>query len=370
MKSSVKEQLASRRRTDAGTSPRSSELAALLEHHELLRQKVEGLAEAFSKQTSPADAASQAPVAEDVQRIEDNLRELVKASEESARNELTNVVGDIQELKRGLQQVGGRTAEMLSRLSNVEGTACAAEGGHPSASSSSDMPQTGAEKSQDLNLSQVLSTSAGSSPSGSRVTFPPLTGLLDGALDRPPGDLSHLMDPSAQCGTPLGYVSQRRLQEAVDGLTENFRSWLDAIHQSIITAMLSKADSAQVEAIAIQVRNAANRASDSIASFTKCAIGGRCASCDAPISYHRTASKGHSQGRFLPHKSGAHHAIRPPATAPVPACGASKLPKLSDFRQHPMSQTEKAIHKSFPKGKVHTLKNVASAPEMKILGLT
>ena len=84
--------------------------------------------------------------------------------------------------------------------------------------------------------------------------------------------------------TPAAFVSKRGLQAAVDGLTDNFRSWLDAIHQSILASLQNKADSAQVEDIAKQVRDAAGRASDSVASFAKRAIGGHCASCDAPLS--------------------------------------------------------------------------------------
>lgn len=246
-------------------------------------------------------------------------------------------------------------------------------------SASSDMPElAGGMKSQDLDLSQMVSTSAGSvpsgavTPSGSRIALPPLTDFLDAALDRPATDLTHLMDP-LRGETPMAFVSKRGLQQAVDGLTDNFRSWLDAIHQSILAALQSKADSTQVEDVARQVQEAAGRASDSVASFAKRAIGGHCASCDAPLGHDamrwRRPAPSSSQGRWMPNKSlGAHNAIRPPTVggAPLPACGASRLPKLTDFRQHALS--DRLVHRDFPKGKV--LKNVASEPEMKILGLS
>merc|ERR1712139_49926 len=72
-----------------------------------------------------------------------------------------------------------------------------------------------------------------------------------GALDKHPADLSHLLDPqSSGLQTPLPFVSRRGLQQAVEGLTENFRVWIDAIYQSIMAALQNKADSAQVDFIA------------------------------------------------------------------------------------------------------------------------
>jgi hypothetical protein len=86
-----------------------------------------------------------------------------------------------------------------------------------------------------------------------------------------------------------------------------------------------------------------------------------------------------SAGRWMPNKSlGAHHAIRPPTVglplqAPLPTCGASRLPTLKDFRRTAPGQAGfgmgerqhspgRLVHRDFPRGKV--LKNIASAPEI------
>merc|ERR1719440_2049178 len=138
------------------------------------------------------------------------------------------------------------------RLSNVENNG--ATSGDPQAASSSEMPVSLPASREVVTLPVVSrrgskATEASSKPGtpASRVPLPPLTDILDKALDSPGADLSHLMDPTVNPGgeTPAQFVSRRGLQHAVEGLTDNFKSWLDAIHQSIVVSMQSKADSAQ-----------------------------------------------------------------------------------------------------------------------------
>lgn len=275
-----------------------------------------------------------------------------------------------------MDQFGGRTNEILARLADVDRKATQAADSAQASSSTAPAPRAQTptlEASRDF--SAVPAQDAAPTPS-SRFPLPPLPDFLDAALDKHPADLSHLLDPQGAGGeTPLPFVSKRGLEQAVAALTENFRSWLDAIYQSIIAALQNKADSAQVEDIARHVQDAAARASDSVAKFATRSLGGRCASCDAPVSddsmHWKRPAPSTSGGRWMPKINGAQNSIRPPtavASAVVdsrnisstkgpalPACGTSKLPTLQDFR----------VSRDFPKGKV--LKNAASDSALRVL---
>jgi len=301
---------------------------------------------------------------DDFHRIRSKLQEMVTASEEGTQGQFANLAVDLQALQRDMKQFSGRNKEILSRLSRTEGKAAAATDAVKALGAS-------ASGGSLLQTNDMDVTKPGDRPSsGQRLVLAPLPDLLDAALDKHPADLSHLMDPEGAGGqTPLPFVSKQSLQRAVESLTDNFRSWLDTIYQSIITALQNKTDSGQVEDIARQVQDAAGRASASVASFAKRAIGGHCASCDAPLGqesmqWGRPDAQS-SQGRWMPKSSGAQNAIRPPHHGsgkgpPLPACGASRLPKLQDLRQSPLGDGH--VQRDFPAGRV--LKCQKSAPQL------
>jgi len=260
----------------------------------------------------------------------------------------------------------------MGRLSSIESKAAALQDVVPASSSSPGIASSDHQTAGSAPDDTAPAITAAASPQRPQVTLPPLPVLVDTPH---PADLSHLLDPNGSGGqTPLPFVSRRSLQVAVDGLTDNFRVWLDAIYQSIITALQNKADTAHVDFIVQQVQDAAGRASESVASFAKRALGGRCASCDAPLPDESMLWKRplptSSQGRWMPKPSGAMHAIRPPTGSmptrsplPLPACGASRLPKLQDFRQS--DSGDGRICRDFPKGKV--LRTAASDPQLRLL---
>jgi predicted nucleic acid-binding Zn-ribbon protein len=278
----------------------------------------------------------------------------------------------LQSLRSDMNSFADRTKEIFSRLSTLECRAGATPDtaqAFPSSSSSTVPACVGGEDQ---------AAQDGAASPGGRQTVSSTPRILDAALDKHPADLSHLMDPDATGGqTPLPFVSKRSLQQAVEGLTEHFRNWLEAIYQSIITALQNKADSAAVDEISKQVQEAACRASESVSSFARRALGGRCVACDTPLPDEsmmwRRPAPSSSSGSWMPKPSlGAQHAIRPPSNSrgasrgsPLPACGASKLPKLQDLRQ---SDLDSRASRDFPKGKV--FKTTASDPQLRILRQT
>jgi hypothetical protein len=318
--------------------------------------------------SSPATGSN----VQDFKQIQDTVNEMVRASEEAMRDNVAGIAGDVQILRDELQHFAGRTNEMLSKLSNGGQTAAAAAHvDRPFTSPSMLAGELSSSPSPAAGSRSMVQASGSSRPSsgrvfaeGSGVHLPSVQDQFDAALDKHPADLSHLLDPQNSGGqTPLAFVSRRGLQHAVEGLTDNFRTWLDAIYQSIILALQNKADSSQVQHIAEQVHLAADHASESVASFAKRALGGRCASCDNPLTdeslmWRRPPPGGPAPGSWIPKASrGAQHSIRPPV------CGASKLPDLRNIRQR--GDCELRISRDFPKGKV--LKGSASDPQMRLL---
>jgi len=150
------------------------------------------------------------------------------------------------------------------------------------------------------------------------------------------------------------------LQEAIEGLRLDVKSWLDLLHSSMLNALQNKVNHNQLDDVAKQISRAAGMAGESIAAFAKRALIGKCASCDTPINVDamlavRRPQPLSLQSQWPTHRSsGAHVAIRAPegrARSPAES-STGKLPKIQDVR----------INKDFPKGKV--LKN-ASSPELR-----
>jgi hypothetical protein len=280
--------------------------------------------------------------------------------------EFDSLVSVVQTLQHDLHKMGGRTDGIVVRLKKAEECTAALLAASPDATppdSPADPDMDEAGVNQEGTEGTEVEAPQGEFPASGRVTLPPLPDLLS---DRHPADLSHLLDPGSGGDTPLPFVSRRGLQKAVEALTDNFRGWLDAIYKSILTALQNKADSTQLDEISRQVQESAGRASDAVASFARRALGGHCASCDAPLAdeslFWKCPHPATSAGPWKPRSSaGAFHSIRPPASSHMlsggkgPTLGPSKLPKLQDLR---------GSTKDFPKGKV--LKSASSDPQLRL----
>jgi len=172
------------------------------------------------------------------------------------------------------------------------------------------------------------------------------------------GDLSHLLDPEGSSPT-LPFVSKKSLQQAVEGLREELRNWLDMLHASMLNALQQKADHENVREMVQGLSQVTGTASDSIATFAKRSIIGKCASCDNPFNADpkNVRKEPAPKAQWPAHGSpGAEIAIRPldgntrPSTT---ANGKGTLPKIDGKGT-----------KDFPKGKI--LKT-PSQPELRSL---
>merc|ERR1712227_8697 len=74
------------------------------------------------------------------------------------------------------------------------------------------------------------------------------SGGAGGAAPNSEPGLSHLLDPESTSPT-LPFVSKRSLQQAVEGLREELKNWLDVLHASIVNALQQKADAANLQDI-------------------------------------------------------------------------------------------------------------------------
>lgn len=222
------------------------------------------------------------------------------------------------------------------------------------------------EQQGDRSFSDLVRQEAVTPPAES-LTQPPKLGTDPMTLDVKCVDYMAILPPRAESagqaeskgqgpsqgqdqerpGTPYALVSKRGLQQAITGLKEDMRHWLDVLHASIVTALQQKADSVALAAIAQQVQSAAGLTNENIAAFARRALIGRCASCDTPLSAEALSWKNpgllSGQGKFPERvSSGAQVSTRPPGPPNVHAVAPSKLPKLTDIR----------VAKDFPKGRV------------------
>jgi len=170
------------------------------------------------------------------------------------------------------------------------------------------------------------------------------------SADKPKGDLHHLMDSNGLGGNALPFVSKKSLQQAVVGIREDVRNWLEALNSSMLDALQQKADHDELKTVTTQVTNAASVAGESLAAFAKRSFNGKCASCDAPINVdlsnvRRPISVGGMQDLWPTTGSpGAKFTIRHPEGNRHFTSGNSngKLPKIQEPR----------VSNGFPKGKV------------------
>jgi len=189
------------------------------------------------------------------------------------------------------------------------------------------------------------------------------------SADKPKGDLHHLMDANGMGGNAIPFVSKKSLQQAVVGIREDVRNWLEALNASMLDALQQKADCEELKNVTTQVTNAASVAGESLAAFAKRSFNGRCASCDTPINVdlanvRRPISVGGMQDLWSTHGSpGAKFTIRPPDGNRHFTGGSSngKLPKIQEPR----------VSKDFPKGKVlrqsaqsSSMARAGSAPDL------
>jgi len=169
--------------------------------------------------------------------------------------------------------------------------------------------------------------------------------------EKPRGDLHHLMQQSDS----VHFVSKKSLHQAVVGIREDVRNWLETLNASMVDALNRKADHEDLVFAAGQVGTVAFEASDNVAAFVKRSFNGKCASCDAPIcaDLNRVSPPpvvGGMQDLWPTHGSpGARFSIRPPGdgtkhmhlSGPT-SSSATKLPKIQEAR----------VSKDFPKGRV------------------
>lgn len=172
-------------------------------------------------------------------------------------------------------------------------------------------------------------------------------GSANAEAEKPRGGLHHLLNASS--APPVPFVSKRSLQQAVEGIREDVRRWLEAIQANMLAALDQKADQSDLDAATMQ---AANVAGASLAAFAKRTFVGRCASCDAPTQadldlVRRPTNTGGCQDQWSSIGSpGAKTAIRPPSegqrNASADRPDRDKLPKLQEPR----------ASRDFPKGRV------------------
>lgn len=263
------------------------------------------------------------------ERRRTKLEEQVQKYKAELQHEFTNLTTVVKAVQRELGTSAGKVGDLGARVSRLE-----AQGPVALVAPGSDgVPGTGS-----------------STPLQTR---PPSGG------DRPKGDLHHLVDPEGEPRTQLPFVSKKSLHEAVDGLREDVRNWLDALYQSMLSALQQKADTNDLNQIA-HLTAAANMAGESLAMFAKRSLVGRCASCDTPFNVDinnvkRPPTVGGMQGLWPERSSpGAKVAIRPPE----PLQGSTKLPKI---------QEPPRVSKDFPKGKVKpaAVSRNASQPDLR-----
>mmetsp|Transcript_18386 Transcript_18386/g.52685 ORF Transcript_18386/g.52685 Transcript_18386/m.52685 type:complete len:1059 (+) Transcript_18386:112-3288(+) len=157
------------------------------------------------------------------------------------------------------------------------------------------------------------------------------------------------------------------LSEAVEGLRNDVRNWLDALHSSMLLALQQKADLNEVQNALRQAAVAAAAAGDrhdseAFATLAKRSLVGRCASCDSQLGVDIT---GYKRPQPVPGppcswpssaSAGAKVAIRPPdmvlgKSSQYLSASSGKLPKIPEPRS-----------KDFPKGRI--LKN-SSQPDLR-----
>jgi len=174
----------------------------------------------------------------------------------------------------------------------------------------------------------------------------------DGSLEKPRAGLHHLMDSGLTPALP--FVSKQKLQQALEGMREDVRKWLEALQANMLTALERKADHDELTKATKQAMHAANVASESVAAFAKRTFVGKCASCDAPTQADldkvpRPTNVG-MQEHFPAHPShGARNAIRPPDGLNRPPLGPGGAQSSKD--RVPTMQ-EPRVSKDFPKGRI------------------
>jgi len=268
------------------------------------------------------------------------LEEEVRSQCKDLRHEFGNLTRAIGGLQKELDQTSAKTGDLAGQIARVE----AQMANRPTGTADT--------------------TDGGKSP-GAAAPAAAAASTADAPVDNSParGDLSHLlMQSDGMASESLPFVSKKSLQSALDSLKDDIRNWLDMLHASMLNALSHKADNEQLSQVAQKVAQAAGVAGDSVASFAKRALLGRCASCEAPIVADPSKVKlpipvGGPPGMMpFTQSAGCRDNMRAPddrSLAP-PKSPTTKLPRIQHERDY----------RQFPKGKI--LKN-SSTPELRAI---
>mmetsp|Transcript_15419 Transcript_15419/g.28348 ORF Transcript_15419/g.28348 Transcript_15419/m.28348 type:complete len:1050 (-) Transcript_15419:107-3256(-) len=248
------------------------------------------------------------------------LEEEVRNHEQQMRGEFSNLSLAIKSLQKETGQIANKMVDLLQRLVRVEDTDRVMT---PTTSRSSPSPMPGVD------------TEKPTSPPSERPAPPPAGDASAFVLTKLPGDASHTHEDVDKSG----YVSKIAMNKALENCKEDFRGWLDVLHEQIIQALQQKADNNQVNSIIQRLLSqAVGLESEQFALLAKRALLGRCASCDAHLNVDASKVQ-----RPVPVSSpppwnakapaGAPLTVRPPGIAGMSGNqagfgSAGKLPKI------------------------------------------
>lgn len=259
------------------------------------------------------------------------LQENMKNQAADLNHEFQNLQVIIKSLQRDLEFNGGKLSDIDGRMKSVE---------------------------RETKIQRRLGSGSASQTGEADAD----TGIEGEADDKLNTGFSHLLDTELNSST-IPFVSKKTLQQAVEGLRDELKAWLDMLHASMLNALQQKADRENLGEMVHQLQQATEVAGDSFALFAKRPLMGRCASCEKPFDVDTANVKRTPpvslKPQMHPRSCGAENAIRPleinqrPATS-IGATSPSKLPKLGG-------------NKDFPKGKI--LKN-SSQPELRAMRQT
>lgn len=273
---------------------------------------------AASEEGPPEDLERPLGPGVQLERHRARLEEGVKKHKEEMQHEFQNLNSVIKSLQRQLGICNSKIDELSSRLTQIE--------------AQPPMESRGLERAMEKGTPcAACSSSARPSPQQSAEQ---------------PMDVHHLMDPEGIGDHALPFVSKMNLQQAVEGLRDDVRNWLDVLHSSMISALQQKADTDDLNLVRGQLSNA-----ESLAMFAKRSIVGKCASCDTPFDVDPSkinrpiAVAGRQEKWSAQGAPGAKVSIRARDGKPVQIVGGysnTRLPKIQEPR----------VSKDFPKGRV------------------
>lgn len=210
-----------------------------------------------------------------------HLQEQVDQHIADTRHDHDNLTNAIKGLQRGLEHSQGRIGELVQKVAGIWRERELIPQPRQGLQHSETAGVVGQERTVDaMSVSVVAASDANESTCRERGEDS-LKGHSSQNLAQPAVDDGSQNRPRvASCD----YVSQQVLDEALNGLKEDVRSWLDALRDSMMVALQHKADSENLKDIVCQVSQTMDSAGDNFALFAKRTLVGKCASCDTPFA--------------------------------------------------------------------------------------